>query len=297
VTQHRDGHEQAWARAVKLLPLQTLIESSGGSALPLPPQLAHLYGGFRMRSPRTGFHVFSNFVSTLDGIVSLQVRGHSGGGDISGFSTQDRMVMGLLRAVADAVIVGSGALAGDPRHVWTAQAICPELAGEFSKLEQKLGKHGPPLNVLVSASGNVNLRLPVFAGGMVQALILTIASGSKRLRQQKVPSWVRILALPSRAGKIPSAAMLEALDRLNAGKRVLVEGGPTLLAAFCKSRLLDEQFLTVAPQISGRDIGDGRLSLVMGETFAPRDPLWGNLLDARRGTRLLFLRYGFPRIR
>jgi riboflavin biosynthesis pyrimidine reductase len=280
---------------MKLLPFQTLIESSEGRAMPLPPQLAHLYGAFRMRSPRRSFHVFSNFVSTLDGIVSFQVRGHSGGGDISGFSAQDRLVMGLLRAVADVVIVGAGALAGDPRHVWTAQAIYPELANEYRKLEHKLGKHGPPLNVLVSASGQVNLRLPVFAGGVVQALILTTATGSKRLLKQRVPSSVQILALPSRAGKIPCAAMLEGLERLNVGKRVLVEGGPTLLAAFYKSRLLDEQFLTVAPQISGRDVDDARLSLVMGETFAPGDPLWGKLVDARRGTRLLFLRYAFPR--
>jgi riboflavin biosynthesis pyrimidine reductase len=282
---------------MRLLPIQTLIECSAGPALFLPPQLAQLYGNFRMRRPRTGFHIFSNFVSTLDGIVSLQVRGHSGGGDISGFSTQDRMVMGLLRAVADVVIVGSGALAGDPRHVWTAQAICPELANEFRKLERRLGKQGPPVNVLVSASGTVNLRLPVFAGGKVQALILTTATGSKRLLKQKVPSSVQVIALPSRADKIPAAAMLEALERLKVGKRVLVEGGPTLMAAFYKSRLLNEQFLTVAPQISGRDNGDGRLSLVMGATFAPRDPLWGKLVDARCGTRMLFLRYAFPKIR
>ena len=204
--------------------------------------------------------------------------------------------MGLLRAAADAVIVGAGALAADPRHVWTAQAICPELASEYDKLAYKLGKHGPPLNVLVSASGNVNLRLPVFAGGIVQTLILTTAGGSKRLLKQKVPSSVQILTLPARGSKIPSAAMLDALDRVKAGKRVLVEGGPTLLAAFYKSRLLDEQFVTLAPQIAGRDIDDGRPSLVMGETFAPRDPLWGKLVDARRGTRLLFLRYAFPRI-
>jgi riboflavin biosynthesis pyrimidine reductase len=113
--------------------------------------------------------------------------------------------------------------------------------------------------------------------------------------QQKVPSSVQILALPSRAGKIRSDVMLETLERLKAGKRVLVEGGPTLLAAFYQSRLLDEQFLTIAPQLSGRDQDDRRLSLVMGATFAPRDPLWGTLVDARRGTRMLFLRYAFPR--
>ena len=58
-------------------------------------------------------------------------------------------------------------------------------------------------------------------------------------------------------------------------------------------RLLDELFLTLAPQIAGRIAGDQRLSLVMGRTFAPRSPLWGSLADLRRGERHLFLRYSF----
>jgi riboflavin biosynthesis pyrimidine reductase len=280
---------------MKSSPLQTLIASSRGSAVPLPPQLARIYGEFRMRRPRTGFHVFSNFVSSLDGIVTLKVRGHSGGGDISGFSSQDRLVMGLLRAVADAVVVGAGALADDPQHIWTAQAICPELASEFRKLETDVGKRGPPLNVLVSASGEVDLRLPVFAAGLVQAAILTTRAGAMRLRKHKVPNSVRILALPSRSGEISAAAMLRAMGQLKGGGRILVEGGPQLLATFYKSRDLDEQFLSLAPQIAGRESGDGRLGLVMGETFAPRDPRWGKLVDARRGAQLLFLRYEFPR--
>ena len=45
--------------------------------------------------------------------------------------------------------------------------------------------------------------------------------------------------------------------------------------------------------MNGREIGDARMSLVMGESFAPKDPLWGKLIDARAGRRLLFLRYSF----
>src|SRR5271167_3053008 len=278
---------------MRLSPLHTLIESSGGRAFPLPPQLAHLYGGFRMRSPRTGFHVFSNFVSTLDGIVSLQARGHSGGGDISGFSSQDRMVMGLLRAAADVVIVGAGTLNADPGHVWTPQAICPELASDYRRLETALLKRLPSLNVVVSASGAVDLRLPVFASGQVPALILTTTAGLKRMLRQQVPNSLQIRTLRKRAGEIPAGAILEEASRVNSGRRILVEGGPRLLACFYDERLIDEQFLTLAPQIAGRDIGDARLGLVMGKTFAPRHPLWGTLIDARRGARLLFLRYSF----
>jgi hypothetical protein len=65
------------------------------------------------------------------------------------------------------------------------------------------------------------------------------------------------------------------------------------LGSFYDERLVHEQFLTLAPQIAGRDTGDGRPSLVMGKTFAPREPLWGTLTDARRGGNLLFLRYFF----
>ncbi|HWJ36913.1 MAG TPA: dihydrofolate reductase family protein [Steroidobacteraceae bacterium] len=76
-------------------------------------------------------------------------------------------------------------------------------------------------------------------------------------------------------------------------RRVLVEGGPRLLADFFKQRLVSEQFLTLAPQIAGRVEGHGRLGMVMGKVFAPRDPLWGKLTDVRQGASHLFLRYSF----
>ena len=72
-----------------LAPLETLFEAKRGALLPLPPKLARLYGRLRMPLPRSRPHVFSNFVSTLDGVVSLGVQGHASGGDISGFSAQD----------------------------------------------------------------------------------------------------------------------------------------------------------------------------------------------------------------
>jgi riboflavin biosynthesis pyrimidine reductase len=276
-----------------LAPLHTLVELRRGRALPLPPQLLRLYGNFCMPLPRSGPLVFSNFVSTMDGVVSLQAKGHAGGGDISGFSHQDRMVMGLLRAVADVVIVGSGTLEADPQHVWTPDAICPELAAAYRRLRLALGKSGAALNVVVSASGNLDLRLPVFASGRVPALIVTTPAGAKRLSKQKPPESIATRSIRGGGGEIGPRAILEEVTRANPGRRILVEGGPRLLGSFYKQRLIDEQFLTLAPQIAGREAGDGRLSLVMGRTFAPREPLWGTLIDARRGSKLLFLRYDF----
>ena len=237
--------------------------------------------------------VFSNFVTTLDGVVSLQVKGHDAGGDISGFSAEDRMVMGLLRSVADVVVVGAGTLDADRQHVWTAEAISPELAGEFRRFRDAMEKPRTALNVVVSASGALDLRRPVFASGEVDALIITTPAGAKRLMKNKPPSSVQIRAVRRDTREIPAAAILEEVSRVHTSTHVLVEGGPRLLGVFYQEGLLDEQFLTLAPQIAGRETGDRRLSLVMGQSFAPQDPLWGTLIDVRQGAKLLFLRYQF----
>jgi riboflavin biosynthesis pyrimidine reductase len=203
------------------------------------------------------------------------------------------MVMGLLRAIADVIVVGSGALDADRRHIWSAETIFPELAAGYRQLSDAMGKRGTPLNVVVSGSGRIDLRLPVFAAGTVSALIVTTAAGAKRLREQSVPDPVEIRAVRGRGSAIPAAAILDAVCRVSAGKLILVEGGPRLLGDFYAQRLIDEQFLTLAPQIAGREASDGRLSLVMGKTFAPRDARWGTLIDVRRGKSHLFLRYAF----
>jgi riboflavin biosynthesis pyrimidine reductase len=279
----------------KVSPLETLFETKQGIAVKLPPTLTRLYGNLRMPRAHSRRHVFSNFVSTLDGVVSLQARGHAGGGDISGFNIQDRMVMGLLRAIADVVIVGTGTLEADPQHVWTPDSICPDLTNDYRMLRMALRKPAVPLNVLVSGSGQIDLRLPVFTSARVQTVVITTTAGAKHLTRRKPPPWLKIHAIPRCRRMIPPSAILDAVGRLNAGKRILIEGGPRLLGEFYARRLVDEQFLTLAPQIAGRDYGDGRLSLVMGEAFPPGGARWGTLADVRRGANHLFLRYSFPR--
>jgi riboflavin biosynthesis pyrimidine reductase len=281
--------------SVALCPLQQLFQTKRGDALPLPGKLAALYGSLHMPAPRSHPLVFSNFVSTLDGVVALRTKGHGSGGDISGFDAHDRMVMGLLRAVADVVIVGSGTLEADPAHVWTPQSICPELGSEYRRLRKTLGEDESPLNVIVSGSGRVDLRLPVFASGLVRALVLTTTAGARRLARQRPNAALVIRAIHRSGSEIPPQTILAEVRRASRVRRILVEGGPTLLGDFFSQRLVDEQFLTLAPQIAGRKLGDGRLALVMGKSFAPYKPLWGILTEVRRSSSHLFLRYSFPR--
>jgi riboflavin biosynthesis pyrimidine reductase len=280
-----------------LTPLETLYDASSGDPLPLPAEMAALYGPLRFR-PRPGRPTLvSNFVSTLDGVVSLNAPGHSGGGDISGFDEHDRMVMGLLRAVANVVVVGTGGLRVGPGHIWTADYIYPPLAGAYRRLRDSLGKSGPPLHVVVTASGEVDTRLPVFLSGEVPVLAVTTAAGAQRLRARGVPSAVRIQTVaPQDSGQLSAKAILSVIRQehpLRSGDIVLAEGGPHLVGAFFAGRRLDELFLTLAPQIAGRDGSVERPGLVAGQLFAPEHPLWGALVEVKRGGSHLFLRYSF----
>jgi riboflavin biosynthesis pyrimidine reductase len=76
---------------------------------------------------------------------------------------------------------------------------------------------------------------------------------------------------------------------------VLVEAGPRLMGDFVAERLLDELFLTVAPQVAGRDGIPARPGFVAGKRLAPEDPVWGTLVGLKRAGSHLFLRYAFSR--
>lgn len=278
--------------ALPLTPLETLYEGERGTDLPLPPEFAALYGRLPFPTHAHRPYVIGNFVTTLDGVVTLNVPGQSGGGPISGFNQHDHLVMGLLRAVADAVIVGAGTLRAVPRHRWTAQYIYPALADVYQQLRTSLGKPWPPLNVIVTARGAVNLDLPVFQSGEVPVLIVTTTQGEERIHEQSVPPAVQIAGVQS-AGSLSAQAILQAVCAVRQCNVILVEGGPQLLGDFFAGRLLDELFLTLAPQIAGRDNAAERPGLVAGQRFAPEHPLWGTLIGVKRGGSHLFLRYAF----
>jgi len=277
-----------------LTPLDSLFELERGNVLPLPPELVTLYGPLHLLPHPDRPTILSNFVTTLDGVVALNEPGHtSGGGDISGFNQHDRMVMGLLRAISDAVIVGAGTLRSVPRHLWTAEYIYPPLAGSYQQLRTSLGWPEPPLNVIVSARGEVDLQLPVFQSGEVPVLLITTTHGAGRLRAERLPPSMQVMVLQS-MGSLNARAILQTVRDIRRCDVILVEGGPQLMGDFFAEQALDELFLTLAPQIAGRDGQVERPGLVMGKRFAPEHPLWGTLISVKRSGSHLFLRYAYP---
>ena len=277
---------------IDLAPLETLYDVALGGEAPLPIDLAALYGSLRFPAHGLRPYVIGNFVTTLDGIVSLNTPGQAGGGEISGFNQHDHMVMGILRAVADAVIVGAGTLRASPQHRWIAEHIYPLLAEVYQALRQSLGKSEPPLNVIVTARGELDLHLPVFQSESISVLIVTTKNGERLLRRQNLPARIHVAAIEG-AGFLSARSVLEAVAQVRRCDVILTEGGPRLMGGFFAEKCLDELFLTLSPQIAGRDNSSERPGLVVGKTFAPDHALWGKLINIKRGGDHLFLRYAF----
>lgn len=278
-----------------LAPLQDLFDAATGEELPLPDTIANLYGRLRMPRHAARPHVIGNFVASLDGVVSLGIPGKAGGGEISGFNPHDRMVMGLLRAAADAVIIGAGTLrASSADHVWTADYIYPQLADAYQELRKALGKPEPPLNVVVTGGGDIDPERRLFRAGAVPSLILTTTAGAERLRDHDLPPSARVEAVAKDA-PLSAQAVLDSVARARKSDLVLLEAGPHLMSDFVAEQLLDELFLTLAPQVAGRDGAIERPGLVNGKVFAPDHSVWGTLAGLKRGGDHLFLRYAFAR--
>lgn len=277
-----------------LEPLESLFGLDQGNKIPLPLELEKLYGHLSFPSPRGRPYVISNFVTTLDGVASLGIPGKEGGGEISGNNQPDKMVMGLLRAVSDAVVVGAGTLRGSPGHIWTPGFIFPSLANEYQSLRKNIGKSESPLNVIVTARGEIDPSLPVFQCGKISVLIVTTSDGARRLAETKLPSSVQIGIANSRnslsATEVLSIVAHSAKEKMDL---ILTEGGPRLMGRFYAEDLINEQFLTLAPQVAGRDDSSNRPGLVAGKCLAPDLATWGNLISVKRAASHLFLRYAF----
>src|SRR5687768_11007166 len=108
-----------------LTPLETLFDATAGEALPLPTRLGDLYGSLRFPAHGGRPHVVGNIVSSMDGVVSLGIPGNASGRAISGDDPHDRLVMGLLRAAADAVITGGGTFRSSAGRRWTPESASP----------------------------------------------------------------------------------------------------------------------------------------------------------------------------
>jgi riboflavin biosynthesis pyrimidine reductase len=262
-----------------------LYEAAGLPAFDLPDELRHDYGGpFGLDEPR----VFANFVSSADGVIAIPSLPRSNA-LVAGGSESDRFVMGLLRACADVLVIGSGTMSAAPKSLWTPEQAYPAAGDAYADLRRRLGRPARLELAVLSARGMVDPAHPAFAAG---ALLLTTDAAAERLNGQLPPETTVVSIGPG--GEVDVVAALEALYA-RGHRLVLSEGGPHVFGSLLEARLVDELFLTVSPVLFGRTGPGERLGLVEGSDLLPGGPVGGRLLGVRRDESHLFLRYALDR--
>lgn len=246
----------------------------------VPEALSALYGGaIGLDEPC----VVANFVESLDGVVAVPrlERSHAVLGDES---EADRFVLALLRACADAVVVGSGTLLASPRGTWRIDRAYPPAAQALAELRAQRGRPEQPLVVVVTTGASLDPGHPVLATG---ALVLTTDGAAPRLRAE-LPEAAEVVAVND-GDTVDLARALELL-RDRGCPVVLTEAGPSMFGSLVASRLVDELFLTVSPLLAGR-AETARLGLVEGVELVPQTRVAGRLRSVRSHGSHLFLRY------
>jgi riboflavin biosynthesis pyrimidine reductase len=221
--------------------------------------------GLRDHAPADRPYVIANFVSSVDGRATF----HGGSGHLG--DAGDLEMFRALRREVDAVLAGTGTLRA-------------EQYGRILKIPQsrerrrRLGLAPEPLATTLTRGGDVPLDIPLFAEPEAEVVLFS----GREIDVSGVAARVEVVVLDT-------PDLTSALAHLRAHHEVrllLCEGGPMMLAALVRERLLDELFLTLTPQLTGG--GSGPALTTGPELPELRDMELVGVLE-RAGS--LFLRY------
>jgi 5-amino-6-(5-phosphoribosylamino)uracil reductase len=212
--------------------------------------------------------IYANFVQSMDGIASFKGK-HATGGDISR-SEEDGWLMQLLRAHADAIIMGVGTLLEETRTM-------PHLNGgrgplyrveipALRELRRKLGRAREKV-IFVTASAWIDPALfRVFDGNEVDAFVLTGRQGAERIAGKRV----KVLQAADNAGGLDLQLAMRMLSNDLGIRYLLCEGGPTLYGNMSREGLIDEKFLTISPVEIGLLVPPGQEPAEAEKSHPPR---------------------------
>jgi riboflavin biosynthesis pyrimidine reductase len=260
-------------------PFDVLLDETGMPAVDLPDELARVLGGKLTFAEES---VYANFVATLDGVVAIPSVPRSNE-LVAGDSDADRFLMGVLRALADVVLVGAGVLRESPKSTWRAEQIYPPAADAYSALRASLGLPSAPEIAVLCGWGHIDPEHPVLRG---RALVLTSDRGASRL-EGRLPEGAIVVSL-GRPLRFTGDAIIGAL-RARGHRRILSEAGPHTFGTLVRAQVVDELFLTTSPLLAGDDGSGSRFHLVESADLVP--PAGARLLSVRRHGSHLFTRY------
>jgi riboflavin biosynthesis pyrimidine reductase len=174
----------------------------------------------------------ANMIASADGAATIN--GRAGG---LGNAT-DQQLLGLLRALADVVIAGAGTVIDEGYGPARARP-------QYQELRAAAGQPPAPRMVVVSHHLQLDFESSYFTEALQPPIVVTCeAAPADRLLAVRKVAEVMV------AGDVvvSPARMVAGLVALG-HRRLLCEGGPTLLAAVAADGVIDELCLTIAPML------------------------------------------------
>ena len=213
----------------------------------------------------------ANFVSSADG--AAYVDGLSGGLSSAG----DKQVFGILRVLADVVLVGAGTARAEE---YKPARLRPSLAS------LREGRPQTATIALVSRTLGLDLASALFTETPPDArtIVITCAASDDELRAEAAKVADVIVA---GVETVDLGEALRALEDRGMG-RILCEGGPHLLGDLAAAGLLDELCLSLSPTLAGPDAG----RIIAGQPSPARPMTLAHVLAEDNG--FLFCRYVTP---
>ncbi|MCM6774383.1 pyrimidine reductase family protein [Nocardia sp. CDC159] len=206
-----------------------------------------------------------NFVSSIDGAMTLDGRSGALGGPA------DKTVFGILRDLADVVLVGAGTV--------RTENYGGARTDSFRRI--RLFHHGlggaqdgaaPPIAV-VTASAALDPAARLFTDTSRPPIVLTTAAAPAERKHALAAAGAEVLEVGETT--VPAAGIRAALAERGL-LRVLCEGGPSLFGELIVAEAVDELCLTVSPLLVGGTAG--RIAVSPNALPTPMR-LWHALLD------------------
>jgi 2,5-diamino-6-(ribosylamino)-4(3H)-pyrimidinone 5'-phosphate reductase len=216
-------------------------------------------------------YVIINTVSSVDGRTAV-------GGKAAGIgSVTDRQTMRTLRSKADAVMIGAGTLRAEKLTLGLDETGVPQ-----------------PLAIIVTETGDVPLEEHLIVESGQEVLILLSDEAPERV-VERLLTLALVMRVPADStGAVDLEKALLVLEAERGVESLVVEGGPGLNHALISLNLVDELFLTVAPELLGGR-ADQTLTLLRGPMLPARDRPTLDLVSIHLSGDELFLRYSLAR--
>ena len=209
-----------------------------------------------------------NMIVSVDGGTSWNgVSGALGG-------PADKKLFGVLRSLADVVLVASATMRSENYGPATLESAIQDA-------RRQRGQTPVPRIAVVSRACEFNWTTPFFTAATERPVVLTVSSAPAENRARAAEVAEVILAGEADVDLARAVAELGARGAEN----LLAEGGPTLNGELARLELLDELCVTLSPLLAS---GDAK-RILAGSTLDVLEPL--GLCSICEQDGYLFLRY------